>query len=326
MRVRANGLCLNDFKTEWRAPVALPPSSGSLIPITPTVVLPGIGGSGWNDRDVSAYVPVGATGVLLHIVDYGVTWGLRKNGSTDAVLQSIGEGMPGHYAHRWAYVGIDENRIFESWQNRPLYLVGYTNNDVTFFTNATEITPALDEVWHDVDLSALCPGAIGVIIEATGYVANTKKKGAANTEMVGYWSGNLSWFVTPCNASQVIEARAYQGGVFFNPHIYVIGYITGGVTFLNSFVKKYATSLSTWQALNWAAEAPAGSSMLLFDLPGWGGHSKFGMRYDALEADANETNEGGYGHAAPVVHCDGSRNVEVWTNDLAQGFRLIGYA
>ena len=41
----------------------------------------------WTDADVSAYVPAGATGVILHLTNIytsaDLPIGLRKNGSTD---------------------------------------------------------------------------------------------------------------------------------------------------------------------------------------------------------------------------------------------------
>src|SRR3989344_4521565 len=131
---------------------ALPAEADVFNYITPVNATP-ITANSWQDVDVSAYVPSGATGVILHVdVDNGYTGGLglRKNGSTDT-------GRGGLYAngnnqHFWTMAGLDANRIFEAYigTNTELiriWLTGYTMSGVTFFDNAYEKTPAATGVW-----------------------------------------------------------------------------------------------------------------------------------------------------------------------------------
>lgn len=117
----------------------------SIVNITPSFTeLPA-----WVSIDVSAHIPAGSTGVLLHCTNpngYGNYIGLRKNGSSDSFTNM----MHGHY---WAVVGVDASRIFEAYCYRVLpigtsiYLVGYTTSGVTFHTNAYTKNPSV-EAWE----------------------------------------------------------------------------------------------------------------------------------------------------------------------------------
>ena len=65
----------------------------------------------WIDVDISAIVPAGTTGVLLHVLNTGSTgkyWGCRNNGSTDnrAPVKALAA-----TSHLWASCGVDANRV-----------------------------------------------------------------------------------------------------------------------------------------------------------------------------------------------------------------------
>ncbi|GAI62390.1 unnamed protein product, partial [marine sediment metagenome] len=106
----------------------------------PTEITPSTPSS-WEDVDVSSYVPSGATGVILHIVNNhlasGEHVGVRKNGSTDDRHSDF---TPS--AHFGAAIGVDTNRVFEAYvestTNIDIYLIGYTVSGVTFKTNADD--------------------------------------------------------------------------------------------------------------------------------------------------------------------------------------------
>lgn len=105
-------------------------------------VTPSTTGS-WVDVDVSAYIPEGSTGVILKIMNTGTATynvGVRKNGSSD----NFGLYIPNTYA-RHAFVGVDSNRIFEAYigsTSVKIYLAGYCDSAVDFFTNAVDKTPS----------------------------------------------------------------------------------------------------------------------------------------------------------------------------------------
>jgi len=134
---------------------------------SPQDVSPSTAGS-WVDVDVSAYIPSGATGVILQwsnptATDY--VYGVRNNGSSDdPTIDQVAKGN----SQGWFMIGVDSNRIFEVYvENTGIktYLLGYTMGGVTFFTNWIDKTPTTDGTWQDVDISSDTGGdtAIGAI-------------------------------------------------------------------------------------------------------------------------------------------------------------------
>lgn len=114
----------------------------------------------WTDVNVSAHIPAGATGVILHVVNKAPTtaylFGLRKNGSGDNRTTKIWRTQ-----HFWAMIGVDANRIFEAYLDDvtdiDLLLVGYTISGVTFFTNAYPKTPdSLFDSYSEANKDADC--------------------------------------------------------------------------------------------------------------------------------------------------------------------------
>src|SRR3972149_12049091 len=127
---------------------------------------PGTTGA-WTDVDVSGDIPSGSTGVILELLNTsGITSynvAVRKNGSTDDRSKKIYT-----QGHIYALCGVDANRIFEAYVDVSckVYLVGYTDDAVTFETNAIDKSTGTVGQWVDVDISANAPAdATGVIVE-----------------------------------------------------------------------------------------------------------------------------------------------------------------
>jgi hypothetical protein len=112
--------------------------------------------TGWQTVDVSSYVPVNTTGIILQIQN-GTTnptfaalkMGVRRTGSTDDWMRS-GEVQAQSFA--FMMVGVDANRQVDlySTDNRLIYhLIGYTMDGVAFFTNAVQKNPTTGS-WQPV--------------------------------------------------------------------------------------------------------------------------------------------------------------------------------
>lgn len=149
----------------------------------------------WVDVDVSGDgVPSGATGVILKIVNTGTTayrGEVRKNGSADDFTGYIVNAFMSY-----AFVGIDANRIFEAFIGDTavkIYLIGYTDENIGFFTNAVDKTPSTTGSWVDVDVSGdgVPVDATGVICffdnitSATVYQGGIRKDGSSDTYTYG---------------------------------------------------------------------------------------------------------------------------------------------
>ena len=124
--------------------------------LTPTEFTVGAA-SAWTDVDVSASVPSGATGVILHIVNNSASTravGWRKNGSTDNRTKNINND-----SHMWVAVGVDGSRIFEAYSGNTtdidIYLVGYFDSMAVFNTNAVDKSfDSPTNTWTDVNIAS----------------------------------------------------------------------------------------------------------------------------------------------------------------------------
>ena len=227
----------------------------SFYPLAP-VDLTHSTGPAWADLDVSAYVPIGATGVILHVVKVdpasSFTASFRKKGSTDDFH------LDNHTragCHKWLMVGLDENRVFQYYANIAedikFYLVGYTGTGVVFFDNFVNKVLGVNNAWTDIDLSSECPGAIGIIVNfqnhsgANIYKWGCRQKGSTDDRRgTGCYALESSQYlsVIACNSSQVIQGW-YQSA---NIKIYVVGYITKGAVFNTDGEDVTPASTGTW--------------------------------------------------------------------------------
>ena len=88
---------------------------------------------------VRAYVPAGATGVILEMVATATDnkYGVRKNGSFDTWMSALNTAKLD--THAFFMIRVDADRIFEVYTQDTAvktYLLGYTMPGVTFFTDA----------------------------------------------------------------------------------------------------------------------------------------------------------------------------------------------
>jgi len=276
----------------------------------------------WHDVDVSAYVPAGATGVILHIVNnYALSArviGLRKKGSTDNRTNSMYLS-----SHQWAMVGIDEGRVFQAFittNQEDVYLVGYTTSGVVFFDNAYDKSLGVANSWEDIDLSAECPGAIGVIVELVAVNPNLlfglRKNGSTDNRYCPL-PDRHAWAVIGCDGGQIIKHKVEvvtANGV----KTFIVGYITEGAVFKTNGVVK-DVGVDTWADVDCSAEAPK-AIMLFCEMATNGNHA---LIRNGADEDTAIYLEGR--HTFPLVACDSSivcRGKQQYGGD----FFLIGYA
>jgi PQQ-like domain/PQQ enzyme repeat len=210
------------------------------VDITPAVT------AAWVDVDVSAYVPVGATGVLVLWQQTGAgadAYGIRMNGSTDAwetiILARVSD-------QGYLMTGLDGNRILEIYTESTFvrtYLVGYTMNGVTFFTNRIDKSTATTNAWTDVDIS-LNTGAdtaIGAIFTVVN-TANTRrafglrKNGSTDDRVSIMQTDQAALGLVGLDGLEVAQQKIEDAGI----DMYLIGYVTQGAVFFTNGVDKTA--------------------------------------------------------------------------------------
>jgi len=176
--------------------------------------------SAWTDIDISADTGTDtAIGAIFEVDGNGqYRWyGLRKNGSTDDFYN----GFTDIFTHGGAIIGVDASEILEGTIEDTVvdfFLVGYITANATFYTNATDITPATTDAW--VDLSALPSTASGAFIEVVAPdTYGLRKNGSTENILAPYRHG---WAMVEADSNQIIEGYAVSG--LGSPKFYLVGY------------------------------------------------------------------------------------------------------
>lgn len=286
------------------------------LPVELTVPVAG----SWQDIDVKGYLPTGATGVILHCHNKSGTArgiGLRKKGSTDNRTQTM-DGSPGHF---WAMAGVDENRVLQVFSGNiidiDVYLVGYTATGVFFFDNAYDKSLAVTGAWTDIDLSAECPNAVGIIVEIVasgGAISAGLRKNGSTDER---WTSNRfhSWAIIGCDGAQVIEGKIQDVAVDF----FIVGYVTEGAVFKTNGDVITPSTVGVWEAHDLSTEAPSGI-MLFFEETM---NRQYGVRKNGDTEDIYTDSM--FGRAGVFVACDSGQKIEGKFEDLNPIY-LVGYA
>ncbi len=198
------------------------------IPVTPVLCTPGTSDA-WVAVDADTYIadlPAGATGVALRIdTTASYKWGTRKNGSTDDRYDYLYGGTVA-----FDHCGIDGNHVFEvkiDSLNMNVYIIGYYI-DVTFLTNATDISLSTTGAWTDIDTGYA--SGIGCIVEVKSISSDlyfgVRKNGStdgrtertkykfAGSAIVGLASGVLEHYTSSTSLDLFLKAIITGGFVF----------------------------------------------------------------------------------------------------------------
>ncbi len=296
----------------------------SFYPLTPVDVSPAITGS-WQDVACAAYIPAGATGVILHIVNEDTgdnrIYSLRKKGSTD----DRKAGKIANNGHSWAAIGVDSNRELQAYietTDVKIYLTGYTKSGVTFFTNAYDKSLTIEEAWTTIACSAEAPNAIGLIFEiydpdptAWRYFG-LRKKGSTDDR---YNDTLFHLFaIVGCNGSQEIEGYTKYTELRF----YLVGYVTEGAVFKTNADDKSLAVAGSYQDIDCSEEAP-GAVMLFFEVTLSGSPYNYALRKDNTRPDIYLDNR--Y-HCWALIECTDSQHCEGKVCKTSIKIHLVGYA
>lgn len=273
----------------------------------------------WGDIDVSANVPVGTTGVILHYKDgrnFSDNFGLRKKGSTDNRTNS-------HYGlgQSTACIGVNSDRIFQYYTNnvtsKKMWLVGYFTRDAVFFTNAEDVTPAGNGAWTDIDISSKTGSdtAIGAIFETT-LSSNFRKNGSTDNRTVG--QSSHGFVVAGLDGSEICEV--YKNG---SSGINLVGYIKDGMTF-DTNATQYTVGVN--DSFTDLAALPSGAIAGVFEVEQGGGFHTYGLRKNGFTGDEGTETFSNPNKCYHIVECDSSRIVEGRTsNSGVLSWYLTGY-
>lgn len=290
--------------------------------ITPVEITPGSAGA-WTDADVSASIPAGATGVILHFVNTHATTvytlGARKNGSTDNRIPNLDA-----TTHCWGAIGVDGNRILELYvedtTNIDVYLVGYFQAESVFFTNAVDKSLSATATWTDIDISAdtSTDTALQAIFEIKStalYYFGLRQNGSTDARIAAVSFHDGFGVIIGVDGSEICEGYIQNAGVDF----FLVGYIISDVTNITN-----ATNLSLAGTAEWTdlTALPAGAVGGWIEVISPGANYNYGLRENG---SAEDIYRGASRHCWGLVECDGSRLIEGEIANTAVDFFLVGY-
>ena len=284
--------------------------------ITPVEITP-VTEDSWEDVNVSAYIPAGATGVVLHCVnktsnvDHPI--GFRKNGSGDDRHWQMERG-----SHFWAAIGVDGSRILELYSGDvdvDIWLVGYFTDDAVFFTNGIGKTPG--SAWADIDISSDTEDdtAIGAIFEVGGsdYSWAFRKNGSSDDR----YKGN-SWHagaIIGVDGSEICEGRKGSAILYF----FLVGYIISDATFNTNATDLSLGTINSWLDLSTLPAGAIGGFIEVYPTETIGYY--YSLRKEGSE---EEIWRKVFWHSWGIVEA-ASRIIEGKINNTNLDFFLVGY-
>ncbi len=285
----------------------------NIVEITPGTA------SAWVTVDVSSYVPAGATGVVLHIVntsgnDYNV--GFQKNGSNDNRTNTITS-----YSHFWASIGIDADRKLQLYVTNKayidIYLTAYYGSEAFFFSNAIDKSLSSTYEWIDIDISSNTgeDTAIGAIFEVIGsnYKYGFRKKGSEDDRCSKSYH---SAAIIGVDNSEVCQGYI----VNTNTDFFLVGYVKSGAVFNTNAAN---ISLSTTGAWTDLTALPSGGKFGFIETVDFSGDlNNFGLR----ENDSGEDITKECKHTFGIIKADVNRIIEGYIAISSTDFFLVGYA
>lgn len=297
--------------------------SASFFPLADPIKLAIPSYDAWVKIPLRTYIPAGATGIILHVVDTNATGSrvvaVRKPGSTD---DRISDNMD-QYSHCWRACGVDAGRNIEVYveSSSPaiidLYLTAYTGPGVTFLTNAV-LKDAATGSWADVSCATEAPWATGLIFEIYGagdQQIQLRKKGSTDS-YIGYaHHASSAGAMVGCDTGQVIQQ--YRADA--NTHAYLIGYVTDGVIWNTDPVDRSLSATGAWTDLT-ALSTGMGMGIYQVRLP-IADTKAFGLRRKGSSEDIYyNADESCYA----LIPGDNGRLIEGKIEDAIVDFFLVG--
>jgi len=154
-----------------------------------TDITPGSSGT-WVNVDISAFVPAGAQGAILEIINTHPSSGLSAvargvEDTREYMPDGNSQKIPGR-SHRWQVVKIDSNLeiqlYVENTSDIVVNLLGHTlGTDPVFYSSPPDITPGTTGSWTTVDVSSnVTTDTMGVVLLIDG-TANEASYGIRET-------------------------------------------------------------------------------------------------------------------------------------------------
>ncbi|MBN1181537.1 MAG: T9SS type A sorting domain-containing protein [Bacteroidales bacterium] len=291
----------------------------------------------WSDVDVSTHVPAGATGVILELVNEGIEetasrHAVRKNGSTNSLEDKF---RISDHGHRYAFCGLDENRLFESYietASCKIYLLGYTDNFVTFFPDGYNRTPSATGTWDEIDVSDIVPeGTKGIIIEAYSINGNSNigvRKAGSIDDRTDIGSNVYSYRNATYLYCGLDQNRKFEGKVTgADGRLSIVGYISSQAEFFDNAINVSITPENVWTDIDLSGILPLRANGVIFEI----NNDQNARRYASIRkkgsTDDRSNNSGIYNSGMTQGLCglDENNRIQAYVNNQTVDIYIIGY-
>jgi len=293
------------------------------VDVTPTVA------GAWVNVDVSAYVPYGATGVLVLFQNPTSTdraYGIRKNGSSDDWQTQV-QAVAGNQG--WLMTGLDPNRIFEVYTESTAvktYLLGYTLDGVTFLTNRVQKTIGFINSWRNVDISGetapdTALGGIFTIVNRgiSSDQFGLRKNGSLDDRVRELDGRSATLGVIGVDAAQTAELQVETVDI----DLYLVGYVTHGAAFFTNAVNKSTSFTNVYRDVDISADIASRANGALVEIFNFdSGRYPAALRANGSASDLYLNHM----HGFAAVGTDSSDVFEQKVGNLAMDLYLVGYS
>ncbi|MCH7737496.1 MAG: hypothetical protein IH872_08870 [Chloroflexi bacterium] len=233
---------------------------GFVWTVNATDISLGVTGS-WQDIDLSAAVPSGASGAIIEVVNTGSVGSysgmVRGKDDTRDYMSDAENGLIYPSSHRWQVVKIDSGRLVQGYiENMDIdfKLLGYTiGSDPAYFSVPADVTPGTTAAWTAVDVSGVVDqDADGVILlidnienAARDYgVRETGSSFATTDRELGPYGNTM--YMVGIDGSDQFDIYIENS----NLKVYLVGQTKGSVVYYTDDVAVNDPTLGSWQQLD----------------------------------------------------------------------------
>jgi len=289
----------------------------------------------WRDVDVSALVPSGTTGVLLHIENAATATqykcDVRKNGSTD---DDYANSMIRPERHVFRIVGVDSNRIFEACvQNASvnIFLIGYTDRLVVLRDNKVDVTPGTADSWQDLNLAAYIPanasGAIFKLVNShtsSSLILSVRKDGSSDSPAAGCKVGYYGLTNLLCGVVNRV-CEGYSDDLSY-AKIYLVGYTLSPVVFFTNAIEVSPSATGSWLDVDVTIQTSPKAVAVMMAIGNTDTTTaRSGSVRNNGSTDDKKNNIGGNEHIGAFIGLDGGQVYEAYESIAGVEFRIMGY-
>lgn len=215
-----------------------------------------------------------------------------------------------------------------------VFLVFAPKTIISTFTpiDPTDVSPAIEGSWEDVDLSGSLPsGATGAIFhiintDSDNQSIGLRKKGSTDDRTSNLYAHSQVWGMIGVDENRYCQI--YRGK---KPEVkfWLVGYTTAGVNFFTNGKDKSLAGAESWITIDLAADCPNAKAIIIeiTTTTNYGyGFRKYGSTDTNCENVGEEYSTGYiYNHCWAIIGCDEYQRIQGWVKGVDVALHVVGY-